>query len=193
MRKRTKFLFIAISLLLLTILSGCEMAEFVVFKPKGPQAEQITDLINWSLIWIGLIVLVVIILFVVFVWKYRARPGEEDYEPPQEEGNKFVEFVWTAIPFVIVILLTIPTITTLYDLEEVPAGYEDEEPLVIHATSADWKWIFSYPEENIETINYVNIPVNRPVVFKLTSAGTMQSLWIPSLAGQKIYYGEDGN
>lgn len=185
MKKRKSLLLSALSVFLVTLLSGCELAEVIVFNPKGPQAQKILDLINWSLFWIGLIVAVVYILFVIFVWKYRARPENENYEPPQEKGNKVVEAIWTAIPVIIVILLMIPTVTTLYDLEEVPEGYEDEEPLVIHVTSADWKWIFSYPEENIETVNYINIPVDRPILFKLTSAGTMQSFWIPQLAGQK--------
>lgn len=184
--KRGKFLLLsALSAMLIFLLSGCEMADLVVFKPQGPQARKILDLINWSLIWIGIIVVVVIALFVYFVWKYRARPDNADYEPPQETGNSKIEIIWTAIPVIIVLLLTFPTVKTLYDLEEVPAGYEDDDPLVIHVTSADWKWIFSYPEENIETINYVNIPVDRPVLFKLTSAGTMQSFWIPALSGQK--------
>ncbi|WP_062353739.1 cytochrome aa3 quinol oxidase subunit II [Bacillus kwashiorkori] len=182
---KKKHLFVsAITLFLLTILSGCE-TKLVVFDPKGPQARKILDLINWSLIWIGLIVLVVVALFIYVVWKYRSKPGDENYEPPQEHGNKWIEIIWTAIPVVIVALLIVPTVKTLYELEEIPEGYEDQDILVIHVTSADWKWIFSYPEENIETVNYVNIPVNRPVLFKLTSAGTMQSFWIPSLAGQK--------
>lgn len=185
MKKRKSLLLSVFSVMLVFLLSGCEMAELVVFNPKGPQAEKILDLINWSLVWIGLIMVVVIALFVYIVWKYRARPDNADYEPPQEKGNHLVEIIWTAIPFIIVVILMVPTVTTLFDLEEVPAGYEDQEPLVIHATSADWKWIFSYPEQNIETINYVNIPVNRPVLFKLTSAGTMQSFWIPALSGQK--------
>ncbi|WAA12491.1 cytochrome aa3 quinol oxidase subunit II [Fervidibacillus halotolerans] len=171
-----------IALFLLLLLSGCE-TNLVVFQPQGPQAQKITDLINWSLIWIGLIVFVVIAMFVYFVWKYRAGANSE-YDP-EEHGNKWVEITWTTIPIIIVILLIIPTVRTLYDLEEIPEGYEDQDPLIIHVTSADWKWIFSYPEQNIETINYVNIPVKRPVVFKLTSAGTMQSFWIPSLSGQK--------
>ena len=169
-------------LLSVFVLSGCQL---LVFDPAGPQAQVITDLINWSLVWIGLIVAVVLILFVVFVWKYRARPDNEDYMPPQEEGSKVIETIWTLIPIAIVVLLLVPTVKALYQLEEVPAGYEDEDPLIIHVTSADWKWIFSYPEENIETINYVRIPTERPVIFKLTSAGTMQSFWIPQLAGQK--------
>jgi cytochrome aa3-600 menaquinol oxidase subunit 2 len=135
--------------------------------------------------WMLLVVVVVFGLFGYIVWKYREKPENMGYEPPEDHGSTVLEIIWTAIPILIVIALTIPTVTTLYDLEDVPAGYEEKEPIVIHVTSADWKWIFSYPEEGIETVNYVNIPEDRPVLFKLTSAGTMQSFWVPALGGQK--------
>ena len=164
------------------LLSGCNL---VVFQPQGPAARSITQLINWSLLWMLLIVVVVLTLFIVIIWKYREKPENMDYEPPEEHGHTVLELIWTIIPILIVIALTIPTVKTLYSLEKVPEGYENKEPLTIHVTSADWKWIFSYPEQGIETVNYVNIPEDRPIHFKLTSAGTMQSFWIPSLSGQK--------
>ncbi|WP_456279513.1 cytochrome aa3 quinol oxidase subunit II [Bacillus sp. AK128] len=166
------------------LLSGCE-TNLVVLEPQGPVARSIAELINWSIMWMLLVVVVVFGLFGYIVWKYRERPENMDYEPPEEHGSTVLEIVWTAIPILIVIALTIPTVKTLYALEEVPKGFENHEPLVIHVTSADWKWIFSYPEHDIETINYVNIPEDRPIDFRLTSAGTMQSFWVPALGGQK--------
>lgn len=180
--KSLLFSFMAVASLLL--LSGCE-TNLVVFDPQGPVARDILDLINWSLVFMLLVVVVVFGLFGYIVWKYREKPENKNYEPPEEHGSTVLEIIWTAIPILIVIALTIPTVKTIYALEKVPAGYEKKEPLTIHVTSADWKWIFSYPEQGIETINYVNIPEDRPVLFKLTSAGTMQSFWIPALAGQK--------
>jgi len=56
---------------------------------------------------------------------------------------------------------------------------------VIYASSSNWKWHFSYPEENIETVNYLNIPVDRPIEFRLYSYGPITSFWIPQLGGQK--------
>ncbi|WP_090831990.1 MULTISPECIES: cytochrome aa3 quinol oxidase subunit II [unclassified Bacillus (in: firmicutes)] len=173
----------------LLFLSGCE-TNMVVFEPQGPAARAILDLINWSLIWMLLIVVFVFGLFGYIVWKYRERKDNLDYEPPEEHGSTLLEIIWTGIPILIVIALTIPTVKTLYSLEEVPKGYEDKEPITINVTSADWKWIFSYPEEGIETVNYVNIPEDRPVHFKLTSASTMQSFWIPALGGQKYTMGK---
>ncbi|EIJ78358.1 cytochrome aa3 quinol oxidase subunit II [Bacillus methanolicus PB1] len=184
MKSKRGFLVSFITILFLLLLSGCE-TNMVVFEPQGPAARSITELINWSLILMALVIVVVFGLFGWIVWKYRERPENKDYEPPEEHGSTVLEIIWTAIPILIVIALTIPTVKTLYQLEEIPKGYEKKDPITIHVTSADWKWIFSYPEQGIETVNYVNIPEDTPVQFKLTSAGTMQSFWVPALSGQK--------
>jgi cytochrome aa3-600 menaquinol oxidase subunit 2 len=173
-----------LALLPVLLLSGCD-SKMVVFDPKGPAAREILDLINWSLVFMVLVVVVVFALFGYIIWKYRATPENKDYEPPEEHGSTKLELIWTFIPILIVIALTIPTVKTIYKLEKVPAGYENKKPITINVTSADWKWIFSYPEQGIETVNYVNIPAGTPVRFKLTSAGTMQSFWVPQLGGQK--------
>jgi cytochrome aa3-600 menaquinol oxidase subunit 2 len=185
---KRKLLFPVLAILSL-VLSGCE-TNMVVFEPQGPVARSITELINWSLIWMLLVVVVVFALFGYIVWKYREKKDNLDYEPPEEHGSLTLEIVWTAIPILIVIALTIPTVKALYALEKVPEGYEEVKPITIHVTSADWKWIFSYPEQGIETVNYVNIPEDTPVTFKLTSATTMQSFWVPALAGQKYSMGK---
>lgn len=181
---KKRFLIPFLALLPLLFLSGCD-PQMVVFQPKGPAAREILHLINWSLVFMALIVVVVFGLFGYIIWKYRATPENKDYEPPEEHGNTKLEITWILIPVVIVIALTIPTIKTIYNLEKVPAGYENKKPITVNVTSADWKWIFSYPEQGIETVNYLNIPVGTPVKFKLTSAGTMNSFWVPALGGQK--------
>ncbi|MGP4038376.1 cytochrome aa3 quinol oxidase subunit II [Gracilibacillus sp. D59] len=180
-----KKLMYALTLLLIPVLlAGCE-SKLLVFDPKGPIARSLTDLIVYSIIFMLVIVVVVFVLFGYIVWKYRARKNDGDFEPKEEKGNHLLEITWFTIPVLIVIALMIPTMKTIYEVEDVPKGYEDEKPLVIHVTSADWKWIFSYPEQDIETVNYINIPAGHPVQFKMTSAGTMQSFWVPELGGQK--------
>ncbi|RWZ60616.1 cytochrome aa3 quinol oxidase subunit II [Halobacillus fulvus] len=175
---------------LILFLSGCGNLEMTVLNPKGPVAQSQYDLIMYSLWFMLGIIVVVFGLFAFMLIKYRAnRPGrkESDYEP-NLHGNTMIEIVWTVIPLIIVILLSIPTVTTLFDLEKAPEpadGQEPKEPLVIHATAADWKWFFSYPEQDIETVNYLHIPTDRPIEFMLTSADSMSALWIPALGGQK--------
>lgn len=177
-----KSFFLLFLLGIVAILSGCEM---VVFQPEGPQARSILELINFSLVMMAIVVAIVFALFIFIVWKYRETSKNKDYEPEEDKGSLALEITWTVIPLLIVIALTIPTVLTTFAVEDIPSGYEDKEPVTIHVTSADWKWVFSYPEENIETVNYVNIPVDTPIQFKLTSASTMQSFWVPQLGGQK--------
>ena len=48
-----------------------------------------------------------------------------------------------------------------------------------------WKWVFIYPEQQIATVNFVNVPVGTPVTFELTAdEAPMSSFWIPNLGGQ---------
>ncbi|TFB21816.1 cytochrome aa3 quinol oxidase subunit II [Filobacillus milosensis] len=168
----------------LSIITGC--SELRVLEPKGPVGEDQKELIIYSLWFMLGIVVVVFGLFGYMVFKYRDRPGRgnKDYEPEQD-GNLKVEIIWTIIPLIIVTLLSIPTVDTLFDLEKPPQSANEEEPLVVYATSADWKWFFSYPEQGIETVNYLHIPTERPIEFRLSSADSMAALWIPALGGQK--------
>ncbi|MCG1010712.1 cytochrome aa3 quinol oxidase subunit II [Salinicoccus sp. ID82-1] len=172
-------------LVFISVLSGCSDLE--VFDPGGPVAESQRDLIYYSLYFMAGIIIVVYTIFTIFVIRYRANRKNRkpsDYKP-EMHGNLKIEIVWFAIPILIVTLLSIPTISLIFQLEEPPASSDDQEPLVVYATSADWKWIFSYPEENVETVNHLYIPTDRAIEFRLSSADSMASMWIPRLGGQK--------
>ncbi|MNZ53186.1 Quinol oxidase subunit 2 precursor [compost metagenome] len=180
---KRKGLLLAVFSALLVLLSGC--SSLTVLDPKGPVAKTQSGVILFSILVMAIILLVVYILFVFMLSKYRASKAAPDYEPPHEEGNKWLEFTWIAIPVIIVAILSVVTVRSTSAIEKVAEGYENEKPLVIYAASSNWKWHFSYPEEGIETVNYVNIPTHRPVEFRLYAYGPITSLWIPQLGGQK--------
>ncbi|MCG3088889.1 cytochrome aa3 quinol oxidase subunit II [Sporosarcina cyprini] len=181
---KAKWFLLSIFFTLSLILSGCDNS-LLVFDPKGPQAKTLSDTIIFSIIMMAGILLVVYILFTFMLVKYRASKMDDNYEPPHEEGSKWLEITWTVIPVIIVIVLSVVTVRTTSEVENKPVAYANEKPLVIYASSSNWKWHFSYPEEGIETVNYVNIPEDRPVEFRLYSFGPITSFWIPQLAGQK--------
>ena len=177
------WLSLTVSIMALAGLSGC--SPITVLNPKGPQAEIQSDTIIFSMYVMAGILIIVYALFIYMIVKYRATNQPVQYDPPYIKGNKWLEIIWTAIPIIIVIVLSIVTVKTTFQVESTPAGYEDEEPLVIYAASSNWKWHFSYPEQGIETVNYVNIPTDREIEFRLYTYGPITSLWIPQLAGQK--------
>ncbi|RIO41651.1 cytochrome aa3 quinol oxidase subunit II, partial [Staphylococcus nepalensis] len=162
----------------LIVLSGCSNVE--VLNPKGPVASDSKFLIIYSIIFMLVIIAAVLIMFALFLYKYRLHKTDES---GKMHHNSLIETIWFVIPVIIVIALAIPTVKSLYMYEETPEKQDD--PLVVYATSAGYKWFFSYPEEKVETVNHLTIPKDRPVVFKLQSMDMMTSFWIPQLGGQK--------
>lgn len=177
-----KWLFVLFAFLLI-FLTGCRSLD--VLNPQGPMAKTQADVIIFSIIVMGGILIVVYVLYIYMLTKYRASKSAPDYEPPHMEGSKWLEITWTIIPTIIVIMLSVVTIRSTNTVEAPPKGYNNERPLVIYAKSSNFKWHFSYPEENIETVNYVNIPTKRPIEFRLKSHNSITSFHVPQLGGQK--------
>jgi len=162
LRKLPWKLVLLLSLTSLFLLGGCD-TKIAVLDPQGPMAREQYHLIVYSSILMALVFVVVLGLYLYMVIKYRASRLPADYKPPQIHGHKVLETVWTIIPVLIIIAIAIPTVKANYSVEETPKSMKSEKPLTIYVTSSEWKWIFSYPEQGIETVNYVNIPAGRPI------------------------------
>lgn len=182
-KKGIKTALFSVFFTIITVLSGCE--PLLVLDPKGPQAERQASDILLSIGLMSVIVFVVFALLVYMLVKYRASKQSADYEPPHIEGNLWVEVIMVGIPVLIVAFLSFVSVQSNYIVEAKPKGYEDTKPLVVYASSSNWKWHFSYPEEGIETVNYLYIPTDRALEFRLYSHGPITSFWIPQLGGQK--------
>lgn len=180
---KKKWTLLSSMMALVLVLAGCE--PLMVLDPKGPMAERQASDIMLSIGIMAIIVIVVMVILAYILFKYRASKLPDDYEPPHIEGNHLVEAICVGIPVLIVAYLSFVSVQSNYIVESAPVGYEDKEPLVVYASSSDWKWHFSYPEEGIETVNYLYIPTDRPLEFKLYSYGPITSFWIPQLGGQK--------
>ena len=166
------------------LLAGCDN-KLAVLDPKGPQAQRQADDTMLLIYIMSGIVLVVLAIMVLMLFKYRASKQSPDYVPPRVHGHWLVETIMLGVPIIIVIILSVVSVRSNYMVEDTPEGYEDKEPLIIYASSSNWKWHFSYPEQDIETVNYLYIPAGRPIEFKLYSYGPITSFWIPQLGGQK--------
>ena len=174
---------------LLTPLAGCNT---VVMNPAGDIARQQADLVTTATLLMLLIIVPVIVMTLVFAWRYRAANRSATYQPDWDHSTKLELLIWGAPLAIIVALGTITWISThlldpyrpLSRLDEgrpVPAGVK---PLEVQAVALDWKWLFIYPEQGVATVNELAAPVDRPIHFTITSSTVMNSLYIPALAGQ---------
>lgn len=171
------------------LLAGCDA---VVMSPSGDIASQQADLIVWATILMLIVVVPVIVLTLLFAWRYRASNKEATYDPEWDHSTLLELVIWAA-PLAIIIALGALTWVSTHQLDPyrpidriskdqpVPEG---TEPLVVEVVAMDWKWLFFYPEQGIAVVNELAAPVDRPIKFKITSTTMMNSFYIPALAGQ---------
>src|SRR5471030_1236025 len=99
------------------------MDTLTSLDPQSPHVRAIVDLWRVAVIVCGAIFALVTGLVFYSLVRYRWREGEPD--PKQHAGNKTVEIVWTAIPFLIVLVLFTMTARTMSLSDPPPAPNPD--------------------------------------------------------------------
>ena len=163
-------------------LTGCSGG---ILDPKGQVGVDEKNLIILCTILMLLVVIPVIVLTLYFAWKYRASRDFEIYTPKWAHSTKIEAVVWS-VPILIIIALGVITWRSTHALDPYAPLEGKGEHLTVEVVSLNWKWLFIYPEQGIATVNELVFPANKPVEFKITSEGTMNSFFIPQL-GSQIY------
>jgi len=183
--KKYKIILSALLILALSALSFLvlDTNQMEVLNPKGSIALKEYKLIVFCT-WMMLIVVVpVLIITVVFAWKYRSDNTKAKYQP-NEHQNHLGEIIWWGVPFVIIIILGVVTWKGCIELDPFRPLESTAKPIKIQVVALQWKWLFIYPEHEIATINFVQFPEKIPVNFEITADAPMNSFWIPQLGGQ---------
>jgi cytochrome aa3-600 menaquinol oxidase subunit 2 len=169
--------------MLCLLLSGCTREQFLVFNPVGPVGRIELRLIILSIILVSIVVIPVFALLWHIVRRFRDVPDNPAPYRPEWSESRTLEVIWWGIPIVIIGILGINTVHNTFRLTKPPEA--NAQPLTIHVTSLDWKWLFQYPGQKIATVNYCYIPTRRPIQFVLTANAPMNSFWVPQLGGQE--------
>ncbi len=182
-----KWLVIGVSILFMLNLTGCSGHFIGMLNPKGLVAFQERKLFFDTLALMLVVVLPVIIMSLTFVYHYQISHRIADYKPNWGHSY-FLESLWWGIPCVIIFILAVMTWRQTHELDPYRrmTGYS-EKPIIIQVIALPWKWLFIYPDENIATINYLEIPVGQQVEFWITTDNVpMSAFFIPQL-GSQIY------
>ncbi|MEJ8839450.1 cytochrome c oxidase subunit II [Ramlibacter sp. AN1133] len=160
---------IAALLTLWGALSGTASAA-VQDLPGGPAVRQlnlhaaatrIATEVSW-LHWFMLITCTVIFILVFSVmfysiWKHRKSVG---HKPANFHESVMVELIWTAVPFVIVILMALPATKVL-----VASKDTSNADVTIKATGYQWKWGYDYLTGDAQGVSFLSTldPVHREI------------------------------
>jgi cytochrome c oxidase subunit II len=114
--------------------------------------------------------IVVFMLYSILV--FRRKKGDTT-DARHITGNTRLEVVWTVIPLAIVFAFSYMGAQALAETLRV-----DPDAMIVNVTAAQWSWRFEYPDYGITT-NELHLPVNRQILFKMTSLDVIHSFWVP--------------
>ena len=204
----------AFALVALLTLSACaEDKPLNTFEPRGPQAQMIDNLM--TRIWVIMAIVFVLVVGggIALAIKGRVKAEDFDYEdlPYQRHGNDKLEIGWTIAPAVLLAIICIPTVATIWKLEE----RNEPQELDVMAIGRQWWWEYRYDvdgdgffqdangdgvvddkdiewplelaldNDDLSIANELVIPTGEQIDLVITSGDVIHSFWIPRLNGKR--------
>ncbi len=170
----------------LTLLSSCAKdAPQDTWQPKGENSRKIDDLQRLPFYIAGAVLVIVTAAVIYCVLKFRDR-GQAI--PKQTHGKPALEIALTIAPAIILVIIGIPTVTTLLDLAKT-----SDTQCIINVTGQQWWWEYDYPvqdgcggvTEPIVTSGEIVFPADTKVLLRISSRDVIHSFWIPALNGKR--------
>lgn len=168
-------------IIVVPLLTACNGEQYTqtTFRPVTAFGEALNRVFANTFGWTMGILAIVVALVVYVMIRFRERPGQP--HPVQVHGSTKLELLWTTIPAIIVLFIAIPTVRTVFSMQEPP----EEGALEVEVIGHQWWWEFRYPEEGVVTANQLVLPVGREVHLRMHSADVVHSFWIPRLGGKR--------
>jgi cytochrome c oxidase subunit 2 len=124
-------------------------------------------------------------VLIYFLIQYRHREGRRAV---YTHGNRRVEILWTVVPGLMLFGLAVYQYGAWTRIKIDPP--DEAGAVVISVESDQFEWFATYPgpDGELETaddieapINVIHVPVNQPVIIRLTSRDVLHSFFVPVL------------
>jgi cytochrome c oxidase subunit 2 len=163
--------------LLLSLPATAESA--LLPPPVSPNGHRIWDLYNGIfLVAIPIFLLVEILLLIIIV---RFRRRAPDYIPPQWHGNTLLEITWTVIPFLIVTGIAAVSFVELRTDFVKPTDAQTQLDIAI--IGYQFGWDYQYPQ-GFKSSNTLVVPTNTLVRLNTNTRDVIHSWWVPAITGK---------
>ena len=98
--------------------SNSKIPPSSVFDAVSTPAHEINTVAFFVISITAVIFLIVAGLLAYSIVRFRVRPDDDGREPPQVYGSNPIEFAWTTVPVLIVLVLFLVTVRTIYVVQE---------------------------------------------------------------------------
>ena len=168
------------------------------FRPSAtPVMDDIVEFHNLLLVIEVLIVLFVLGLMVYICVKFNAKANPV---PSKTTHNSFLEVVWTVIPIIILIVITVPSVKLLVFMDKAP---KEKVEMTLKVIGHQWYWSYEYPDAGnlafdsniipdeeidaskgqirlLEVDNRIAIPVDTTIRVIMTSEDVLHNWAVPA-------------
>jgi len=153
--------------------------------------------LHMLVVWV--MVIISVFVFGAMIYSFIFHRKSKNPTPATFSHSTKVEFIWTIIPILILIYLTIPAVKLLIKMEDA-----SEPEMSIQVTGSQWKWHYKYLEYDVDFFsnldrslkvddpnyllavdNRLVIPAGTKVRFLVTAQDVIHSWWVPDLAVKK--------
>ncbi len=171
------------------VLAGCGEPFLSALQPAGEVAKMQYDLIILSTAIMVGVVLVVTVIFLYVIFRFKRKAGDKKI-PKQIEGSHTLELIWTIIPILLLIVLAVPTVSYTFQLADTKgidqkvAEGEVRDAVVVNVRANQFWWEFEYPDYGVVTSQDLIVPTDERVYFNLTASDVKHSFWVPAAGGK---------
>jgi cytochrome c oxidase subunit II len=158
-------------------LIGPHLAAWGSIPPVASnRAEDVDKLLAiFALLSIPVFWLVVVFAgYAAFTFKSDGRP---DRDGPGIRGHMPTQVTWVIVSVILVSFLFGYGLYAYNSLQSASAA----NTLVVHVNGEQWLWNYSFPQYGNASSTTLELPVNRPVRFDITSTDVQHSFWIPAM------------
>jgi cytochrome c oxidase subunit 2 len=148
------------------------------FPPQGSEEAAKIDTLYDVLVIVSVPVFVLVTVIVLYcIWRFKMKPGEEDLDGPPIHGNTRLEIIWTAIPAIVLVALCSYSYVVLTDIEEAKA-----DALEVRVVGEQFTWTFFYKDESGEEFGspQLYVPRGQQVNFTVQSRDVIHDFWVPA-------------
>ena len=150
------------------------MLSDIPFFPEqaSDHAERVDALFLFLLAITGAVALLVTMVILYFVVRYRRRPGGSS--TPRIVGSLWLESLWSGTPLLVFLFMFAWGATLYFALTQPPA-----DAMEIYIVGKQWMWKAQHPEGQRE-INELHVPVGKAVKLTLTSEDVIHDFGVPA-------------
>ena len=114
----------------------------------------------------------------LIAWRHKGNQDEPPPDAAPQRGNGPMTVLWLGVSTLLVVVLLFWGIT-VWSAQQI----SHSNTLQVNVTGQQWIWSYSYPGTGVST-HTLDLPLNRPVQFNVTSEDVTHGFWPAALGVQ---------